>query len=205
MEIKNKKIWQHAAGDTDRNYVDICLKWDVILNGPGYAGKLPECKIKLLADGWKSRKITGLLRFSEEMHDGDIVVLRLGTTDVHGVGVIVGNYEWLEQFSDVDGWDLQHVRRVRWLWKNLEKPKTFPKYTLKLGDTTQELTSLAVKDWIKSIDVASEELERDTIQLPLESSEKVDFRKISENLFYQGISSNSIETLEADLYILSRV
>lgn len=26
-----KQVWQVAAGDTDRNYVDLCLEWDVIL------------------------------------------------------------------------------------------------------------------------------------------------------------------------------
>ena len=39
MQIGERKIWQQAAGDTDRNYVDICLKWDVILNGPASFGR----------------------------------------------------------------------------------------------------------------------------------------------------------------------
>ncbi len=41
MDLQNKKIWQQACGDTDRNYSDVCLEWDVILNGPGYAGEYP--------------------------------------------------------------------------------------------------------------------------------------------------------------------
>ena len=42
MNTFNKKIWQVAAGDTNRNYADICLFWDVILNGPGSEGANPD-------------------------------------------------------------------------------------------------------------------------------------------------------------------
>ena len=153
--------WQHAAGDANRNYAAVCLKWDVILNGPGYAGPLPDCKDELLKDGWTSRKITGLLRFSKTMKEDDLVGLRLGTTDVLGVGVIVGKYEWLEVFSDIDGWDLHHVRRVKWFWKG---HKSFGEYTLKLGDTTQVLDSTEVIQWIGSI--PRNKTERNLIILP---------------------------------------
>ena len=99
MDITNKTIWQQAAGDTDRDYADWCLKWDVILNGPGEPGRWPECKATLQAGKWSSRKITDLQRFAEEMKDGDLVVLRLGTSAIRGVGQIVGAYEWLDEFS----------------------------------------------------------------------------------------------------------
>jgi predicted Mrr-cat superfamily restriction endonuclease len=59
------------------------------------------------------------------MADGDLVVLRVGTAKVAAVGQVVGNYEWHDGFGDVDGWNLQHVRRVRWLWKNPVSPKAF--------------------------------------------------------------------------------
>lgn len=36
IDLENRNIWQQAAGDSNRNYVGICLDWDVILNGPGY-------------------------------------------------------------------------------------------------------------------------------------------------------------------------
>ncbi len=66
-----------AAGDTNRNYADICLKWDVILNGPRSVGNWPECQ-QALRDDWElsSRKVTNLRRFAEEVSDGDYVVLR---------------------------------------------------------------------------------------------------------------------------------
>ncbi|MGH8148312.1 MAG: hypothetical protein ACREPY_18535, partial [Rhodanobacteraceae bacterium] len=74
MDISDKAIWQQAAGDTDRNYVDVCLKWDVVLNGPGAVGSWPDCAKSLIAAKWSSRKITDLRRFAEEMKHGDCVV-----------------------------------------------------------------------------------------------------------------------------------
>ena len=110
MEIGERKIWQQAAGDTDRNYVDICLEWGVILNGPANLGRWPDCKYDQYM---KPKGRTALRRFCEEMEASDLVVLRLGTSRVYAVGEIVGDYEFHEEFNDIDGWDIGHVRRVR--------------------------------------------------------------------------------------------
>jgi len=34
MELGDGAIWQVAAGDTDRSYQDLCLRWDVIQDEP---------------------------------------------------------------------------------------------------------------------------------------------------------------------------
>ena len=62
-----------------------------------------------------------------------------------------GEYEWNDNFGDIDGWDLQHIRRVDWKWSSLESPKTFPEYTLKLGDTTQSCDAPEVIAWVNEI------------------------------------------------------
>jgi len=206
MDTSKKNIWQQACGDTDRNYSDICLKWDVILNGPGYAGPYPECDDKLRKDNCSSRKVTDLKRFAVDMKDGDIVVLRLGTSNVFGVGEIVGHYEWLEEFSDIDGWDLQHVRRVKWLWKYKNNPQTFPTYSLKQGDTTQILDpSSVVINWLNNLKIEKSGYERELIALPKSSDSEVKFDEISEYLFDQGVSSNSIESLITEIGELIRI
>ena len=126
MDIEGKTIWQQAAGDKDRNYVDICLRWNVILNGPAEFGPWKSYK-----DNPPEYNVAGIRRFCEDMKDGDTVVLRLGTDLVHAVGQIVGDYEYCEEFNDIDGWDIGHVRRVRWLWESKGDPKIFPTHTLK--------------------------------------------------------------------------
>lgn len=35
MDLTGKTLWQVGAGDTDRSYGDICIKYDVMLAGPG--------------------------------------------------------------------------------------------------------------------------------------------------------------------------
>ena len=108
----------------------------------------PACIQSLANDHWSSKKLTDLKRFAEEINkDGDFVVLRMGTSTVLGFGQIVGNYEWRDDFGDVDGWDLQHIRRVRWLWRDENSPQQFDTYALKQGDTTQKLNSGPVMDW----------------------------------------------------------
>lgn len=205
MDYTKIKFWQQACGDTNRNYSETCFKWGVILNGPGYAGKYPECNEVLRTHDWSSKKITDIKRFAEEMKDGDIVVLRLGTSEILGVGIIVGNYYWSDFFSDVDGWDLQHVRRVNWLFNFTGSPKKFKTYDLKLGDTTQELTSTDVIDWIKTLSITDIMLKQAIIEIPSVEVKNVNHDEIAEYLFEQGVSSNSIETLIKEFDELRRI
>ncbi|MDX9985415.1 hypothetical protein [Sphaerochaeta sp.] len=156
MDIQNKQIWQQASGNTNRDYSELCLKRGVILNGPGYAGKWPECQMLLQADKWSARKIADLRRFCEGMNIGDVVVLRRGTNSLLAVGEIVGEYEWREEFRDVEGWDLQHCRRVRWLWIPNGEPLSFNTNVFTLGDTTYPLDSPEVETWLRTLMVPDE-------------------------------------------------
>lgn len=200
----NRKYWQQSAGDTDRNYASICLKWGVILNGPGYAGSWPSCARELRDNDWSSKKITDLKRFAEDINDGDVIVLRLGTSTVLGVGIVIGDYEWLDIFSDVDGWDLQHVRRVNWLWNGLQTPKKFYTYTLKQGDTTQRLDSKVVLDWIDSLNLNLQH-KSELIKLPTNDGNDINFDSVSEFLFDNGVSNTSIEVLNREIGELVRI
>ncbi len=206
MNLSRKAVWQQAAGDTVRDYADICLKWGVILNGPGYAGAWPACADRLKGDDRSARKITDLRRFAEEMADGDVVVLRLGTSKVVAVGQIVGPYVWHSEFGDVDGWDLEHVRRVRWLWSCLESPKTFAKYALKQGDTTQRVTSPTVTEWLGALTLHTPARVPSIPQLPeVGSVNEISVDTVSEFLFNHGVASNSISNLISEVGELTRI
>ncbi|WP_371801686.1 type I restriction endonuclease [Candidatus Lokiarchaeum ossiferum] len=214
--INKRVIWQESAGDTNRDYVNICLKYDVILNGPGRFGSWPECKTGLIKYGIeigvnKSKKAEDLRRFAKDMQEGDIVILRTGTNFVHAIGIISGVYFWCNLFSDVDGWDLQHVRRVKWIWiRENNKPKDFPVNTLKQGDTTQQLGTKEKRkpllDWLKSLDLNYDEVDLQVSKLP-KLSPVVSLDQIGEYLFSKGVSSNSIENLKDvidDLQMIAR-
>lgn len=140
------------------------------------------------------------------MADGDLVVLRSGTTDVYGVGVIVGDYQWHDMFGDINGWDLQHVRRVRWLWKEPKEPQRFPLYTMKLGDTTQRLDAPIVREWLKQLQVVLNAEIALVVQLPeLSDICPTSLEEISEFLFERGVASDSIETLVRQIGELTRI
>lgn len=208
MNIDNRKIWQQAAGDGNRNYVDFCLDWDVILNGPGEHGIWPDCQDKILNDGWGKRKVTDIKRFCEDVKERDLVILRVGTKNVYGVGEIVGDYEFNEEFNDIDGWDIAHTRRVRWIWKYSLEPNIFDAWTLKQGDTTQELSKDAytVREWLNSLQIPDNFQNQKPKPLPKkERYELVDLEHISEYLFGEGVSSSSISSLMNEIGELVRI
>ena len=209
-----QRIWQVAAGDTDRAYYDLCLRWDVILFGPGYAGVWPDCATGLRQDEWTERKIGLIRKFYEKIQDSDLIVLRLGTSKIYGVGQAVGPCCWLDAFGDVDGWDLQHVRRVRWLWRydeTLNKaPKEFPSYTLNFGDTIQRMTSEDVLAWIRDLKFSDEQMSRPLVELPHcchseEKIEEVNIRTVADYLFDAGVAADSIDTLVSSMDDLRRI
>ena len=197
MDIEGKTIWQHAAGDKNRDYVDICLRWNVILMGPSSAGSWPRCRNKLL-EYRSQRKVTNIQRFCEDMMAGDIVVLKLGTDLVYAVGQIVGDYEYCKEFNDIDGWDIGHVRRVHWLWESKNTPQEFDTYTLKKGDTTQPLDSDVVINWLKSLEISNDQWTNGLPELP-KSVGGLKINRISEYLFDKGVASDSISSLIAQI------
>ena len=206
LEIGNRVVWQQAAGDTDRDYSQYCVRWGVILNGPGEEGPWPACEKPLREKNWSSKKITDLKRFAEEMKNDDIVVLRLGTAKVLAVGEIVGDYFHDEQFSDVDGWTVQQVRRVRWLWHDLNSPKEFKTYALKQGDTTQKLNKGKVFDWLQGLPINPANFVAPLPQLPSSAvGANISLEEISDFLFDKGVASSSISSLLTEIGELIRI
>jgi len=102
MDMSGKTLWQVGAGNKDRTYQDICLEYGVIMVGPGDPGEYNE-------ETYSNLDNRGSIRmFYHEAQEGDIVLLRLGTNEVYGVGEIAGPAMYLDEFGDVDGWDLYH-------------------------------------------------------------------------------------------------
>ena len=110
MDLAGKKVWQVVAGDNRRQYDDICLHYQVMMIGPGERGPFDEAAYA----GVKARNV--IRRFYSGPRAGDAVLLRLGTRDVLAVGEVAGDDTvHIEEFGDIDGWRLQHARRVRWV------------------------------------------------------------------------------------------
>lgn len=209
MDIAGKRIWQVAAGLKERNYVDALIEWDVAIIGPGEYGTWPNCAGDL--QRYAPGMVPIIKRFCEEMKKGDLVVLRLGTDQVHGVGEVVDETpQWLDDFGDVDGWDLQIVRRVRYLWSYGTSPKTFPPRTLKFGPTILSLDSEVAIEWLQELQVPKEAWTRELRTLPGLCEEgkpcrQLTPREIGECLYDRGISSDSISALLTSIDELGRI
>ncbi len=101
-----RSVWQLASGPTDRSYADVFLRYGVGMIGPGDPGP------------WKPERYVGFKgfveRFATQVKAGDVLVLRTGMKTICAIGIVASEYMYLNQFDDVNGWDLQHARRVRW-------------------------------------------------------------------------------------------
>jgi hypothetical protein len=117
MSMPNRSFWQLAGGPASRPYADVFLKHGVGLIGPGDAG---PWKLERSDDEFEGGFVR---RFASEMQIDDAVLLRTGIATIAAVGLVASDYLYLNQFDDVNGWDLQHARRVR--WSKLPKEYTF--------------------------------------------------------------------------------
>ena len=101
-------IWQMSGGPTSRSYAGVLLKNGVGLIGPGDTGAWHPDRDDSDFEGGFIR------RWASEIKIGDAILLRSGISKIRAVGIVASEYLYLNAFDDVNGWDLQHARRIRW-------------------------------------------------------------------------------------------
>ena len=208
MNIGSEEVWQIAAGDTDRSYADLCLRWGVVLFGPGDKGRWPDCEVALRDGGWTPRKIGMIRKYHEDINSGDIVVLRSGTSEVYGVGRVQGPVRWYDDFGDIDGWDIQLVRRVRWCWSAAnDNPMQFAAGTLKWGDTIHKLDRNGpVFEWLLHIPEHDTDLpELPPSCRPNEPVPRICLPELAGHLFDQGTAAGAINELTESMLGLEQI
>ncbi len=124
-EDATEDVWQVAAGDDEREYWKDFLKYGVMLIGGGWLGDYRKANEEGTEEykNCHASKNKTTAQFIRHFHDakiGERVVLKRGKKAI-AVGKIEKEYEFREVFSDVDGFDLRHCRRVK--WKKLSKKK----------------------------------------------------------------------------------
>ena len=128
-----RSVWQVSGGPANRDYSDIFLKYGVALIGPGDAGPWRADREDFEFEGGFVR------RFASEVQARDVFLLRTGISKVRAVGIVASEYLYFSQFDDVNGWDLQHGRRVRWC----ELPTTYDFGESVFGANPPRLSKLA--------------------------------------------------------------
>jgi len=101
---KRYSIWQILAGSSHRSYADQFIDYGVALMGPGDAGP------------WQPDRYNekSMRQFVSDIQDGDVLLLRTGASEIKAIGIVASEYQYLPQFDDVNGLDIQHGRRVWW-------------------------------------------------------------------------------------------
>lgn len=105
--------WQVAAGEGTRDFSNVFLEYGVILIGNGAPGSFAEHPDRYNGH----RDLQKIVTIAEKMKRDDVVVMkkRWGTKGgIVAAGLVTSDYEFLEPFDDVDGWDIRHGRRVNW-------------------------------------------------------------------------------------------
>ena len=210
MDIKGRRVWQIGAGDGERVYNDMLLDWDIVAVGDGSYGRWPDC-VESYREDYGDRSVTTLERLTTGMQAGDIVVLRLGKSSVFGLGIVEGDYAWYDDLGDVDGWALQHCRRVRWVWKyDGKQPKMFPENTLKFGDTVQQTDSPGLLEWIREVSCSQEQMVRPLVVLPSTCIDgqplpPLSLDQISQFLYDRGVAADNIDALTTRMTDLVRI
>jgi hypothetical protein len=148
-----RKVWQIAGGPASRSYVDVFLRYGVGLIGPGDPG--PWQPDRPPEDYGRGHSVP---RFATGPQMDDIILLRSGISTVRAVGLVASSYLYLTQFDDVNGWDLQHARRVRWFLLPQEysfgkpvfgsKPSRFSEVShTEVVDYAQRFVDSPPRDW----------------------------------------------------------
>lgn len=101
-------FWQVSGGPVNRSYVDHLIRHGVVLIAPGDAGPWHSGRSDQEFDDAAVRWL------ATELRTNDVLLLRTGLTTVRAIGLVASEYLYLPQFDDVNGFDLQHGRRVRW-------------------------------------------------------------------------------------------
>lgn len=140
-------VWQVSGGPAQRPYAKDFLRYGVALIGPGDPGRwTPERHDDEFGAGGDMVRA-----FARDVCEGDIFLLRISQTSVGAIGIVASEpYLHIEAFDDVNGWDLQHARRVRW-HGFLDTPIDFGRKAFGVGKRFTRVNDQEIVKWAHSM------------------------------------------------------
>ena len=193
------KIWQVAAGDGNRDYSDVFLKFGVILVGPGSEGSYLDNP-----DAYNNQDSESYRPFIQPFAEGiaarDLVVLKRPCGqqwEVLAVGEVISDYEHLEVFGDVEGWALQHGRQVQW-----KVPATKQLISGLTRGTLKGINNEQALQAVNGIWETGQSLNRLPIPAP---SDIITVEEVIEALIIDGLPGQSAELIANTIWRLRRM
>lgn len=199
MDLTGRTVWQVATGGDRRSYDDICLKHEVVMIGPGEPGPVDKDPVGFEKYEGAESEIEW---FYQKIEFGDVIILRSDSRTVEAVGVVADETaQHRDLFADVDGWDLQHSRRVQWLHVP-ENDQQFGRNTFR--GTLRKSKKNEVHEWLRSLDVDATPDPSSLADLP-DPGGRVDIEELGERLFVDGLPGEYVNDLVDQLTALRRV
>jgi hypothetical protein len=205
-------VWQIAAGDSGRFYDHLFMDHDVMFMGPGDPGPL-DCEeasfehFHALENTLSKHKYSQLQQFAFAAQEGEKVILRCGRK-AKAVGVVTGKYKYEQSFDDVHGWDLQHVRRVKWIEASIDELSGLQADGDLFSSTKQIPTFTAVHDerilsQLKGL--LNAECDRQTKELPIRPPKPLSLDELGIHLFSEGLSHEQVERVQLAISRIRRL
>jgi transposase len=191
------RVWQVAAGDPGRDYSRLFFEHDVMLLGPGTPGDILDqaSDYSFLS----SMKSGAMRKMASKVQPGDVVIMRVGPKAV-GIGIVPEGqdhgYRHDNNYDDIHGWELQHMRRVCWhRITDLETGGTAWASKLFQGrwGMFNRLHKAAMLDRIQPLVEQAEH--RALKSLPESVGPVLEDDKIGELLFSRGLSQDNVDAL----------
>lgn len=186
-------FWQIAAGEGTRDYAEVFTKFGVMFVGPGDPGPFQENRDKYASPPF-------IASFAESVALDDIVILKRPYKrrwEIVAVGCVTGEYEHLDLFSDVEGWDLQHCRKVDW---RLPNDRTFVQGLTR--GTLKRLHLEALKDMAIQILEAGSSAKAAPLPAP---PRKISDEELVERLVDSGLRPADAETVIQTIWRVRRL
>lgn len=187
----DRTLWLSGGGNGRIDISNILLASDVVVSGPGEPGPF------VTPYRHKGRREKSVERFYGDVDEGDVIVLRVGASKIRGVGVVKSEPAYNTAFSDIDGWNVAHVRRCIWLWQG--RHKWNGRGLSSQGARLVRSRHPAVRRWVGRLKIPSDAPKRRLRRIPPEGGEELSLRRLGKRLFSKGMGGSYTEDLISTL------
>jgi hypothetical protein len=188
-------IWQLGAGEPGRYYSEFLIRHDLACLGPGNPGPYSH---KAYSTVLKSHKSGAIDRFKNSLQQGDLVLLREGSKVVALGTVSSAEYCWDPRYDDLNGWGLQHSRRIFWhteLQDEVEKLQADGSIFGKAKRLSMFTRIKIQSHRSKIVELVETVPKRQLKELPQEPSALLTSDDLSRELFSAGLSHKATDDL----------
>lgn len=199
LNIEDRNIWRIAPGEygITSDVWDLFLKNEYVGIGQFEAGEKPlnykDFKsIDEVKKQFGQRKMAPKMiwDFTNEIEIGDIIVVNFGRSKVAGIGIITSDYIAPTDFENKNDYNLNHVRKVKWLITDSFKVKNNLFVRMTLNQITPDKWNIILSDYAKT----NETFKRNLLNFLFESYLK-EYANTNEGSKHVDNYTNETETM----------